>query len=281
MNIVRKNLLLCVCLTTLCCQAFAGGGRPTWVRGNLPEAGNTTYYFKVTSGQGVSIAEARNNAIMELVGDLARAQGVTVKGVNILESLAEQNNGHYSERTTDQSVYKIEIDSFGMAFEIADTYVEGNTCWLLLEVARDPKHVMFDPVTTTTRYGISALGRSVVPGWGQLYKGSTAKGLCIIAGEAVCAGGIIVCEGLRADYTAKIGQTHDIQKITAYADYANNYATGRNICIGAAAALYVYNLIDAIGAPGAKRIVRIKNSNYTFMPVATPDYAGLKLAIHF
>jgi hypothetical protein len=62
---------------------------------------------------------------------------------------------------------------------------------------------------------------------------------------------------------------------------ADRMETGRNICIGAAGALYVYNLIDAIASPGAKRIVHGKNRRYAYTPVVTTGYTGIKLAINF
>ena len=40
-----------------------------------------------------------------------------------------------------------------------------------------------------------------------------------------------------------------------YNSLADTWETGRNICIGAAAAIYVYNLIDAFTAKGARRVV--------------------------
>ena len=74
--------------------------------------------------------------------------------------------------------------------------------------------------------------------------------------------------------------------IKTYSTKADHFATARNICIGAAAALYVYNLIDAIAAPGARRIaVRRRNSNgqtYSFVPAVMPDgSAGMVAAVTF
>lgn len=44
----------------------------------------------------------------------------------------------------------------------------------------------------------------IVPGWGQMYKGSTVKGLCILGGEVALAAGIIVSENLRSSYVKKM-----------------------------------------------------------------------------
>ena len=47
------------------------------------------------------------------------------------------------------------------------------------------------------------------------------------------------------------------------------WENGRNFCIGAAAALYVYNLIDAIAAKGAKRVIVKPTGRPSFSLVPT------------
>jgi len=95
----------------------------------------------------------------------------------------------------------------------------------------------------------------------------------MLGGCAVLAGGIIFTEHTRADYVAKIAQTHNTQAIRTYTNKRNHFATARNICIGAAAALYVYNLIDAVATPGARRVVVKKGKNsqrrYAFAPTVS------------
>ncbi|MDE6045693.1 MAG: hypothetical protein K2G10_00110, partial [Alistipes sp.] len=73
------------------------------------------------------------------------------------------------------------------------------------------------------------------------------------------------------DYVRKIVQTHNAELKRIYATKRDHFATGRNICIGAVAALYIYNLIDAVAAPGAERI--IVHSPYAFTPTILNDGA--------
>ena len=47
------------------------------------------------------------------------------------------------------------------------------------------------------------------------------------------------------------------------------------------AALYVYNLIDAIVAPGAKRVIVKKNRYPVIQPVANRDMSGVSLSWRF
>ncbi|MDE7073446.1 MAG: hypothetical protein K2O69_00095, partial [Odoribacter sp.] len=166
---MSKWLWMLACLTALCGRAYSQC--PPWMRGDMPQQSNASYYFKVTRGEGHTQAEARNNALLELVGELSRSQGVIIKGQDILETLSESCNDSYNETTRQQSFYRFETEGFNACFDVMDEYYEGNTCWLLFEVAYDPKKVRFDKVEFTTDYKGSAFWRSlIVPGWGQMYK---------------------------------------------------------------------------------------------------------------
>lgn len=68
-----------------------------------------------------------------------------------------------------------------------------------------------------------------------------------------------------------------------YNSRADSWETGRNICIGAAAALYVYNIIDAFVSDGAKRVlVKGKNnSNFSFVPYLDIKSSGISMRLNF
>jgi hypothetical protein len=133
----------------------------------------------------------------------------------------------------------------------------------------------------TDRYGGDAFWRSfLLPGWGQLYKGSKTKGLSIIGGEVALAVGIVATENLSASYRKKINETHNADHIQTYARKADNMQNIRNICITGAAALYLYNLIDAVAAPGNKHLI-IHNTHFSFYPVANEAYTGIGLVLNF
>jgi hypothetical protein len=227
--------------------------RPPWMRGDMPEKSNSSYYFKVASGMGNTLHEARNNAILSLVGELSRAKGITVRGSDVLQSIAVQEK-EYSEQTLHKSTYVFETESFKTAFEIVDEYVEGQTCWALFEVAYDPSHVLFDRVEFTTDYKGAALWRSIfVPGWGQMYKRSTGKGIAILSAEIAGIAGFFVCDNLSNSYYNKAIVERNTGVREQYQDLSSTYRNIRNGFIIAASAVYVYNIVDAISAKGAKR----------------------------
>jgi len=250
---MRQLLLIVVCLIASFCQARADA-RPPWMRGDMPPKSNDSYYFKITSGEGTSLTRARNNAVLALIGDLARSQGVTIKGRDILNSITSQNNREYSETTTQRSTYNIETEAFKACFEIADEYIEDNVCWILFEVAKNPDRVQFDRVQFTTNYNGSALLRSmVVPGWGQMYKRSMGKGVTILSLEVVSVAGIFVCDNLSNSYYNKALAEHNNGVREQYQNRSTSFHNIRNGFIVAASAIYIYNIVDAISAKGAKR----------------------------
>lgn len=64
----------------------------------------------------------------------------------------------------------------------------------------------------------------------------------------------------------------------------DHFATGRNICVGAAAALYVYNLLDAFVTPGARRVVTLRSNGntYAFAPTLLEGNApGVGMVMSF
>ena len=66
-----------------------------------------------------------------------------------------------------------------------------------------------------------------------------------------------------------------------YNTKADNWENIRNVCIGAAAALYVYNLIDAIVSPGAKRTIVNKQEFPLVYPVTNKDFSGVSFSWNF
>jgi hypothetical protein len=123
--------------------------------------------------------------------------------------------------------------------------------------------------------------RPLVPGWAQMYKGSTGKGIFFIAGEAVLIGGIVTCESLRSSYKSKIKTTHNPSLKLQYINNVNNLAIARNACIAGAAALYVWNIIDGFVAKGRTRI-EIGDANLRITPYTSDNLTyGINLSLTF
>lgn len=115
----------------------------------------------------------------------------------------------------------------------------------------DPQVVVPSPAPVR---GVVPALLSIVPGGGQLYKQDYLKSALFLGGTLVESGGIVFCESQRKAYLAQAGQTHDVNAVRQASARAQNMEIARNICIGATALLYVYNIADAAFAPGHKKV---------------------------
>lgn len=257
--------------------------KPQWLH-KLPTPTNSSFKYDFKSASANSLNIARKNCLIELISSSGLSQGIVVSSdYNSKEKVSQVwNNGKLTEEVTFDTDTKISAKSkeSTLFIENIDEYWtrdnSGAYYLTTLYAVSLPKTTpKFDDVERTTKYGALGLWRSaIVPGWGQFYKGSYIKGGLILGGTIALAGGIIFTENLRTDYVNKITKTHDTDIKRTYATKRDHYATSRNICIGAVTALYIYNLIDAVVAPGARRIVikSHKNGNtYAVIPSVTAD----------
>lgn len=125
--------------------------------------------------------------------------------------------------------------------------------WPFFKIDPGTPQVQAEP-TYKYVHGFGTLCLSLAPGVGQFYKKEYLKGGLLLGGTLAGAGGIIFCESQRQSYTAQIQQTHDINVQRNLSARAQNMATARNICIGATALVYIYNLVDAAAARGNRKV---------------------------
>lgn len=275
--------LLCSFLCSFLCANAQGvrTSKPRWV-GNPPRTEYSTFYFvEVSSDMASSLAGARTSALEQLSANVARTDNIAVS-----EIYTDKSQQRYSSssgvRGTGTDSYMFELHADGTAEPIHSRRID--EYWTpvqrggmnILEyhaiyaVERKGQQADFSHISVTNRYGMNGLWRSaIVPGWGQFHKGAVLKGSLILGGCAVLAGGIVFCDNQRSDYSRKIAGTHDASLIRSYATKRDHFATARNVCIGAVAALYAYNLIDAVAAAGARRLV-IDNGKYSVAPGVSP-----------
>lgn len=275
-------LMLCAIVLTAMAQ------KPRWV-GNTPGELNNTYRFVEKVSRGSSVEAARMDGLALLAQDqqLRNAVMMNVKAGMLTDVKQDQTNGQLNENIQNKVRIEMEMDGerFRLQGTVVDEYIESHrdgiyTLHTLYMVAIND-HPVFDFPRLTTSYGAAPAVMSVIPGMGQLYKGSTAKGLCILATEALLAGGIILCENQRSDYKNKMHeQPMFAQK---YNTKANNWETARNVCIGAAAAVWVYNMIDAAVAKGARRVKVARNaaSGLSLSPMLPTEGCGMSMAYRF
>ena len=282
----RSFLLLAASFIVSFVSAFADE-RPLWLKGEMPPQSNSTYYFSINYGEGLSIKEALNAADMALISQLTSAAGITVSGETKYEIFYYLDSQKSVESEIGTSDYNINIKDIHLAFKVADTYItrEQNlySVAVLYEVARNPDNVRYDPVEYTSNYGARGLWRSaIIPGWGQMYKKQYAKGIAILAVEAAAVSVACVAENQRSSYMGKIKATTDPDAIKFYQNKANESKNLRNGLFIGAAAVYVYNLVDAIAAKGRTKYKNPQKPRFAFAPIVTPQNEfGLALNLTF
>ena len=265
---------------------------PRWLQ-QLPARTNDTYDFVHAEGMAASRPEAKAQALIHLTEQVAIDRCVQVADVVAIDVEAARGAGNelqgYNRRTHASTHLTQESEQVTLRYRQADEYWEavrvgGRLQYryhVLYQVARPHVLPSLDPVQFTTRYGARGLWRSaIVPGWGQMHKGAVGKGLLFLGGEVALAGGIIATESLRSHYFRMAAETRDIDHRRAYRSQGRNMATARNVCIAGAVAVYVWNVVDAIVAPGARWVVE-SDRPLALMPYATPEGAGIYLSFNF
>lgn len=267
--------------------------KPRWIN-KPPVALNNTYFFIVTEVIGTSsLDEAKMQSKKELA-----AKVEIIEDIKVVEMYDEKSSQHMTADGDlygfSDDIYRLQIESEGHTLPInykkIAEYWELNrtgnlssyTLYTLYAVPHKGVSAQFDDISITSRYGFDAFAFSFfVPGAGQMYKGSIGKGLGILGGAVAVSAAIVLCENTRASYIKKMKEQPRYAAV--YNSRADSWETGRNVAIGVAAALYVYNLIDVLVTDGAPR-VKVKRKNdklLTMQPAFGFDYAGISLIYNF
>ncbi|MDE6301168.1 MAG: hypothetical protein K2M19_05590 [Muribaculaceae bacterium] len=282
-----RKFLLFLSFLLVSSLGLSADERPLWLKGEMPPQSNTSYYFSVNYGEGLTIKEAQTAADMALISQLTSAAGITVSGETRYQIMYFLNSEHSVESETGISDYNINIQDIHLSFKVADTYITRDhnqySIAVLYEVAKNPDNVKYEPVEYTNNYGARGLWRSaIIPGWGQMYKKQYAKGAVILAVEAAAISVACVAENQRSSYMGKIKASTDPNAIKFYQNKANESKNLRNGLFIGAAAVYVYNLVDAIAAKGRTKYKNPQKPRFAFAPVVTPQNEyGLALNITF
>ncbi|MBR3976770.1 MAG: hypothetical protein IKJ95_02985 [Bacteroidaceae bacterium] len=231
-------------------------------------------------------------SLNELTKHLPREWNVKTNTEVTRDSHTERSSNSITRNQRTQH-YRLNVEANGEPVEIrcrvVDSYWEkekigGNKQYkgtVLYQVSAPDVMLEEETALTTTKYGLSGFWRSaILPGWGQWHKGSKVKGFAFLASEAAAVAGIIVSENMRASYIKKAKEQPKFVK--EYSNKADNWENGRNVCIGVAAGIWLYNIIDALVSPGAKRVVLNRSSNGVYIsPTTGTNESGISIGYNF
>jgi len=265
--------------------------RPDWVKSTPVPPIGANYFLNWGVGEGENEKEATNAAWADALQKSLHELGVV--GITRQDINAVANNGinavvkfNQVKRRIVSSTEPIQLGKKVKIYILIQVQrnVNGPNDFYTLNTAYFEDSALDKQIKNynaqiTGKYPFSA--RVFVPGMAQLHKGSTAKGLFFIIGEAACIGGIVAAECLRTDYYSKYKATNDANKKSVYWDKTSNWENIRNGAIAGAAVLYVWNIIDGIAAKGKKRSIHLGDAQLRISPYASPQIGGLSLALNF
>lgn len=280
---MKRGVFLCFLTLLICFSASSQTYKserlkPAWIR-NHPVPSNGTFMYSVHDDYASNIEEARNKCLNDLIFSSGFEKGmVVVTDVNTTVSssmvwqgdkLVESSEDSFVANTSMKGKeHSLSVRKVAEYWEL-DSKLGGYHLYVLYGRSVSGQEPIFDNVRITNKYGARGFCRSIIPGWGQIYKGSVTKGVLMFSGVALTAGAAVTMEGMRKSYYDKMNiclgnnDSSDDAKGRTYYNMSKNMELYRNISIGACAAIYIYNLIDAAVAPGASRIV----------PTVTPEGA--------
>lgn len=258
--------------------------KPKWLH-ILPKETNSTFIYQVVSSSAYSLEDARSMTLQTLINDAGMKSGVVIvsdhKSVEKVSQVWE--NGKLREVINNdmQTVNTAKGHEIPLHASLIDEYWKRDQNGLyhvqrLYAKSELGKMPLYDDIKLTTSYASdqATWGLALIPGAAQFHKGSYLKGGLVLGGSVALAGGSLACGLMRKDNMAKYQNVHNTSVKEQYRTRINGLNTGMYCCIGGLAALYIYNIIDAIVALGARRII-------VYPAASTDGSVGLGATVKF
>lgn len=234
-----------------------------WVTGRLPYDSEKVRY-KIAYGEGNTYQQAKEDATASLILELGWEHGITVTSKTIDEIKHTINNEDSNFAQNRSTTTTIEQDGYSASITKVDEYSElyesssqttKYKVWQLYAI--DCPWAAQINLKYSTKYGFSTAGwRSlIIPGWGQFYKKQYAKGTMFLGVELVGIASVIYFQNR---YNYNIKQSSETPILDLQIDYTNRahkQQMYRNISIGACAAVWLLNVLDATLLEGRPRYV--------------------------
>lgn len=267
-----KRSFIVVILLLANVAAWGAKRLPPWMN-ELPKAGNTTIMYVREAGEGTSLTEATNQALLRVMQNSAHRLGrpfdinevdKALSGSNDYQAISRQYNipinkvDQYEEQLRD-GTYRVWV--------LCQVAVSGNIQPIWEELRREGE------VNNWT-----SLAKSVfVPGLGQMGKGYGTEGALTLGGELLLVG-----TGVGSYFMAQKQLEVMRDANTSYADWnaaSNTYNTLRTVSYiawGTAAVLYAFNLYRAFSMQP-----RRTSGLTAFEPTLIPTNTGLTPGVSF
>ncbi|MBP5613551.1 MAG: hypothetical protein J6X35_05360 [Bacteroidales bacterium] len=271
---MKRAVLLLLAAGFACIAAAQNTERPGWTY-NTPKAGNSTYVYVVERGGGTTVNEAINNA-------LAKVLRTTMMRIGAVVSWDEVNNALQNGTDWGTVAMKYNIPVNKVCECVEQKTEKGYRVSVLCQVAKSgavyPDFDEFTACNDTRQYsdGTALLKSAFIPGLGQMGKNHTYEGY-ITMGTEVLFLSVAIGTYFGAQKKLDILQDYNV----TFGDYFaakqsyETYRTANIVCLSAAGALYVYNLVRAYTL-----IPKYKKRSLSFAPAIMPVNDGLASGVN-
>jgi hypothetical protein len=265
-----------VCLFSQELMSSSSSEKPSWIA-KIPQGYQNDFFVGEGESQ-VSLPEASKEALGNAVKKILQTHpfeasaNITIKNI--------QDGEQITKKVVDELTVKgSSVTIRGLVQE--ETYYETwtehsstiNRLWVLIKI---PKTKDFREPPTS----FSPVWRSIIPGWGQFYKGQSTKGGIIIGAEVLLIPAGIILGNLKinADADAQNSRTQVLRNY--YVDQANTYNNLSLASFILAGVGYVYNIVDAIVSEGDKVYVSNEQKTKSTLFVSGRDIK-LSVSVNF
>lgn len=287
----RIGLLFLLCCMAMCLPLHSQNDtKPLWVQKGEKalnkQRTNETYYFKSFNTYGMDEVSLNQSRFAPLLTHVRERYQADFKEMR-LDSVQKDSLAPVTYRITfpengrTATVYARLVDQYS-AFEdyVSNTYQF--EYYQLYAISEKDTIPTFDEYKLTRTYNAEAVALSLIPGMGQIYKGQKGKGYVILGGEAFFVSSAIAFHFKKRKCDRKMDEEPGVRD--SWRSKSKGWRQMRNMCIGLAGGLYIYNLLDAAIAKGSRRVIVNKpdaQKQFSLSPMATPDGAGLAFVLQF
>lgn len=240
----------------------AVGGQPQWLR-RIPTGESFNYY----TGSAISVnsqLEAKEQAISTALTRILESRVLDVEvqtQTTVSEQITKSDSGN---AYLSQDALTQEIVRTGYSSQITDLHLL-EEYWQLLDSGNGPYHqywvLMCVPkpghagasLKISQTYGHIPIIKSVaLPGWGQFHKSEPRKGILFLGTESGLLLTSVLANQLSKEYNRRALASRDADDRNWY-NTRSNRAYSVSLASGIlAGAIHLYNIFDAVTAPGAR-----------------------------
>ncbi len=259
-----KRTLIIIILLLANVAAWGATRLPPWMN-ELPKPGNSTYIYVREAGEGPTLSEAHNQAMLRVMQSTANRLGRPFDINEVDKALSGGNDYQTLSRQYNIPINKVDqydqqlADGTFRVWVLCQVAVSGNIQPVWEELRREGE------INNWTSLAKSA----VVPGLGQMGKGYSTEGALTLGGELLLVGTGIGCYFMAQQ---KLDVMHDAS--TSFADWNaarrsyNTLQTVSYIAWGGAAVLYLFNLYRAYAMQPRR------TNGLALAPTLMPSYSG-------